>query len=173
MWRAQGALRARDSPAGGRGGMGGGAMLGGPPLPKHGVRGGLGLVRRAALVCAMLLVGAGEAAHVTWEEPELEILEPVDGSVVRLLEGDSAVLRFGVNFLKGQCNMYMCVCGGVMVRHVCMRPRVHAQLHVRVLLALPAPVRHKVTRRVNGVRPCSPHCGVDTLQAKTSASACR
>ena len=62
------------------------------------------MLRWAVLACAVVLVGAGDLVYVTGEVPELEILEPVDGSVVRLLEGESAVMKFGVNFLKGQCN---------------------------------------------------------------------
>ena len=37
------------------------------------------------------------------QEPELEILEPVDGAKVHLVEGDNAIMRFGVNFLSGRC----------------------------------------------------------------------
>ena len=75
------------------------------------------MLRWAVLACAVVLVGAGdlvyltgEVGHVTGEVPELEILEPVDGSVVLLLESESAVMKFGVNFLKGQCNaLNVCV----------------------------------------------------------------
>ena len=68
------------------------------------------MMRWAVLACAVVLVGAGDLVYVTGEEvPELEILEPVDGSVVRLLEGESAVMKFGVNFLKGQCNALECM----------------------------------------------------------------
>jgi hypothetical protein len=53
-------------------------------------------LRGLALCAAVLALAAGE-------EPELEILEPVDGADVHLLEGDSAIMRFGVNFLAGPC----------------------------------------------------------------------
>ena len=53
-------------------------------------------LRGLALCAAVLALAAGE-------EPELEILEPVDGTDVHPLEGDSAMMRFGVSFLAGPC----------------------------------------------------------------------
>ena len=95
------------------------------------------MMRWAVLAFAVVLVGAGDLVYVTGEEvPELEILEPVDGSVVRLLEGESAVMKFGVNFLKGQCNALecmrasvsglrarccVCTCANVMAVELCLR----------------------------------------------------
>ena len=69
------------------------------------------VVRRRAPLCvgtAVLLLLA--SVHVRTAGSMVEILEPVDGSVVRLLEGESAVMKFGVNFLKGRCNaLNVCV----------------------------------------------------------------
>ena len=54
-------------------------------------------------------------ARASSEEPELEILEPVDGAEVRLAEGDNAMMRFGLNFLSGRCMLCgPAACSGAM-----------------------------------------------------------
>jgi len=59
-------------------------------------------------VLVLVLSAVNVESYVSPDEPELEILEPINGSTLQLHQGSSAIILFGLNNLdrKGRCEEF-------------------------------------------------------------------
>ena len=62
----------------------------------------------AGLVLVLVLSAVNVESYVSPDEPELEILEPINGSTLELHQGSNAIILFGLNNLdsKGRCEEF-------------------------------------------------------------------